>query len=140
MHSTDDKRQQFIRSALTAAGDEAAAEVGGLALRRWHQLAARLVPLVGEGGFSALYVRALRQVGAAYSWLSIEPADKSEKLLAALGGDLAANADQAAAANAALLDAFTAMLAALIGRELTNRVLVSAWNGQDEQETKEMRK
>lgn len=141
MQTTDEKRQALIRSVLPDDGVPAG-QAAELVLRAWRRLAERLIPLVGEAGFCALYGRAMRRVAGDHPCLAAGEAHRtSEALLQALGRDLVACGSEAAAVNAALLDLFIALLSTLIGGELTNRILVSAWGTEQRgSETKELRK
>jgi hypothetical protein len=105
-------------------------------LRPWLRLGGQLVPLIGETGFCALFVRAARLAGPASGWLAPDQSCRSaNQLFAGLATNLAAlDATAAAAANTALLNTFTKLLSALIGEALTTRLL-SASNGIDAPES-----
>ncbi|WP_083684761.1 hypothetical protein [Massilia putida] len=91
----------------------------------WSRLGRQLVPLIGEGGFVALFSRSARLLSPPRPWLSIDAARRtSTLLLSALEHDLAA-ADplEAAAAHEELMGTFVRQLGALIGPTLTARLL-----------------
>ena len=99
--------------------------VGMDAMQVWLRVGQRLAALIGESGFCALFVRAMRLMNARYEWLSVDPSRRSmADLLAALERDLA-HTDSAAAAIAQteLLHTFTRQLSTLIGEALTARLL-----------------
>ncbi len=111
-------------------------------LEPWSRLAQQLSPLIGTSGFCALFGRACRLAGPDLAWLAANPACKSpnavtEHLRQRLAG---VDADIAAAANAALLQTFTGLLASLIGEALTNRLLDSAAEDVHQQNTQQERK
>ncbi|HEY8605836.1 MAG TPA: hypothetical protein VIM12_01820 [Noviherbaspirillum sp.] len=141
MHTKNDKRQQLIDSAFRRASGNAAADDGVHALRRWRQLSVKLVPLVGDAGFTALYARALRLAAADQPGITVdETARTIDALFRILDQDLAAAAG-GNAANTRLIEIFTGLLAALVGDALTNSILASAWvEEQNGMETKEKRK
>ena len=94
-------------------------------IRPWSRLGRQLVPLIGEGGFVALFTRSARLLSPPRDWLSIDAARRtSALLLAALEQDLAAaDPGEAAATHDALMDTFVRQLGALIGPALTARLL-----------------
>lgn len=91
----------------------------------WRRISRQLVILIGEGGFSALFGRALRMLAPRFSWLSIDPSRRSiDALLDALERDMTlADAAEAAVANTELLRIFIKQLSTLIGEALTIRLL-----------------
>lgn len=125
MEKYDDKRPCLLDMA---PGDSTAASGAVERLvQRWYCLAEKLIPLVGERGFGALYGRALRLVLPHFGWLTASAADTSTPaLFDALRSDLAAvDSNTADAGNAALLTTFTKLLTALIGEALTHRLLAA---------------
>jgi hypothetical protein len=91
----------------------------------WSRLGRQLVPLIGEGGFVALFTRSTRLLSPPRAWLSIDAARRtSALLLAALEQDLAgADPLDAAATHEELMGTFVRQLGALIGPTLTARLL-----------------
>jgi hypothetical protein len=94
-------------------------------IRPWSRLGRQLVPLIGEGGFVALFSRSVRLLAPPREWLSVDAARRtSTLLLTALERDLAA-ADplEAEATHEELMGTFVRQLGALIGPTLTARLL-----------------
>jgi hypothetical protein len=94
-------------------------------IQPWSRLGRQLVPLIGEGGFVALFSRSVRLLAPPRAWLSIDAARRtSTLLLSALEHDLAAaDPAEAAAAHEELMGTFVRQLGALIGPALTARLL-----------------
>ncbi|WP_229413073.1 hypothetical protein [Massilia alkalitolerans] len=94
----------------------------------WRRIARHLCPLIGESGFCALFGRAVHVIGPDHAWLAPQqPCRAPEQLFTSLEERMAlVDAERAAAANEALLQTFTQLLAALIGERLTQRLLESA--------------
>lgn len=141
MDKNDEKRRQLL-AEMTAG--ESPAHPGPLdaLLQPWRRLARHLSPLVGESGFSALYGRSLRLAQPEHGWLvggaTPKTIDGTLTDLAKRFGE--AGAQQAQAANVALLDTFTKLLADLIGEALTIRLLHSAVQDQGEQKNAQEQK
>jgi hypothetical protein len=97
-------------------------------LQPWRRIAQHLCPLIGESGFCALFGRAVHVIGPDHAWLAPQqPCRAPAQLFASLEERMAlVDAERAAAANEALLQTFTQLLAALIGERLTQRLLESA--------------
>jgi hypothetical protein len=116
------------RAQPTAAGtksDAARPDHVAALTRPWSRLGRQLVPLIGEGGFVALFNRSARLLAPPRAWLSIDASRRtSALLLAALEQDLAAaDPGEAAATHEALMNTFVRQLGALIGPALTARLL-----------------
>lgn len=122
------QRQQFIVGLLPQQPEN----IVDAAMCDWEQLAAEIVSIVGEIGFTSLYERALHMTQPTFPW--ILPASSStqwdqhrrrylelEKLLAGQTPEIAA------AAHSLLLTSFTDILASLIGEQLTLNILQAAW-------------
>jgi hypothetical protein len=135
MDNHDDKRQQLLLDTLISKGAASPPESTEQLLHPWHRLAGHLRPLIGESGFCALFVRAIRLTVAQFEWLAAsQPGKTIERALAGLGGAFGAvDAGAARAANGVLLNTFTKLLSNLIGEALTFRILDSASNGEVEQ-------
>lgn len=123
MEKYDDKRPTLLDMAISESAPGAVERL----LQRWHWLAEKLTPLVGERGFCALYGRAVRLVLPSFGWLTAsQPCTSITSLLETLRGDLSSvDGITAAAGNTALFTTFTKLLTALIGEALTNRLLAS---------------
>lgn len=108
----------------------------------WLRLGEQLTPLIGESGFCALFGRALRLTNARFEWLDrCDPSRPLGDLFASLTKTLdEAGPEHAGAANAALLDTFTAQLRTLIGEALTKQLLHVATEGGDGQKHEQEQK
>ena len=104
-------------------------------VRPWLRLGEQLTPLIGESGFCALFGRALRLTNTRFEFLGrCDPSRPVEDLFASLTRTLnELGPEQAALANAALLDTFTTLLGTLIGEALTKQLLHVAITGADGQ-------
>ena len=119
-----------MRTLETAAADGAdARQIADIAVATWRAIDAALSPVIGPRGSAALYKRSLHLARADYPWLAaayegaVHPGD-----FAALHTALAQrDAPGAAAAQDAVLKIFHDLLADLIGRSLTQRLLQSVW-------------
>lgn len=96
----------------------------------WTAIDGALSPVIGARGNGALYKRSLHLARAQHPWLAaayegaVQPGDYSA-LRAALAQQTAADATRA---QEALLRIFNDLLADLIGRSLTSRLLQAAWS------------
>jgi hypothetical protein len=95
------------------------------ALATWHGLATALAPIVGAGGFAALYQRSVQRVVPTCPWLAaladgeaaaFDPGELQTALLQQ-------SATQGSAAMAALLVEFDALLHQLIGPALAQDLM-----------------
>ncbi len=118
------------RTLVHGAGD--APDSGAIAdatLSTWHQVAVRLVPVIGARGVDALFNRSLHVTSKTYPWLAVDGQDENVAML--LSGLRARIETQqlidAVEACHALLVNFTELLASLIGDSLTKRLLISVW-------------
>ena len=111
------------------------APTAGALVQPWRRLGEQLTPLIGESGFCALFGRAQRIAGVRAELLAQCVAAKPlASLFASLTGILnEIGPANAAAANTALLDTFTSLLAELIGEALTKQLLHVASAGADGQ-------
>jgi hypothetical protein len=104
-------------------------KVADAAINLWEQMATQIISIVGEDGFSSLYVRSVFLAQPTFPWLassSLSPQtdQRFAELKTSLEGQMPV---QAREANSLLLLTFTGILAALIGEPLTARILRSAW-------------
>ena len=102
-----------------------ASAVAEAALGTWHQVAARLAPVIGARGVDILFGRALHLTSAAFPWLAIawDHGDRAT-LFTLLKSRLAGHeAAAAVAASNALFATFIQLLTALIGVSLTDTLL-----------------
>ena len=132
MSKTDSgTRHEAIRSALARAAGRApsATSIAAATVDAWHQIAARLEPVIGAGGVEVLLVRALHLTGRNFPWLD-DAVDHGAgaALLAGLNARLAERTpDDAAQASQQILTTFNDLLATLIGESLTERLLGPVW-------------
>jgi hypothetical protein len=123
------RRIQATIADLAAVTTDAE-RIAAVAASTWHEIHEVLSPVIGPGGVAALYQRALYMTRPAYPSLALAQEDPLR------AGDFAAlrlalaeqTAEQIAAANGALLDAFCDLLGNLIGISLTERLLRSVRN------------
>lgn len=125
METSDTLRHQMVRDLMT----QHAEKVVDAEIELWEQIAIQIISIVGEGGFNSLYARSAFLTRATFPWLetgltSPQAAQRFAGLKLSLDGQTPA---QASAANRLLLITFTDILASLIGEQLTNRILRTAW-------------
>lgn len=125
MDTSDLLRHQIIKS-LTAQHTD---DVADAAVMLWEQMATQIISIVGEGGFNSLYARSVFLTRTTFPWLAagaLPP--QAEQRFAGLKTSLEGKTlAEACAASSLLLLTFTDILAALIGEQLTTRILRSAW-------------
>lgn len=95
----------------------------------WESMAAQIILIVGESGFISLYERTLSLLQPTFPWLiansqSAQTENRFSELLIILERQ---SPEQARTANNQLLITFTDILASLIGEDLTNHILQTAW-------------
>jgi hypothetical protein len=106
----------------------------------WTRIDAALTPIIGARGVNALFKRSVSLVGDHHPWLQTAYAvARNPKVFSVLSATLSQqSALSAAEVNGELLQAFFELLANLIGRPLTERLLQPALekfsNGDDVQE------
>ena len=123
------RRIQATIADLAAVTTDAE-RIAAVTASTWREIHAVLSPVIGPGGVAALYQRALYVTRPAYPSLTLAHEDPLR------AGDFAAlqlvlaeqTAEQIAAANGALLEAFCDLLGNLIGISLTERLLRSVRN------------
>jgi hypothetical protein len=112
------------------AGGSDSQGVAEAAVAVWTAIDGALSPVIGVRGNAALYKRSLHLARAQYPWLAaayegaVQPGDYSA-LRTTLAQQTATDASQA---HDALLRIFNDLLADLIGRSLTKRLLQAAWS------------
>lgn len=119
-----------------------AVEIAEMVVSTCQALEAVLTPVIGQRGFAALYRRSLHLAAARQPWLECSGAGivPAAMDLAALKSTLTGQPrHDAAAGGGALLEAFDGLLASLIGRSLTQRLVSPVWensfNGSRGQDT-----
>jgi hypothetical protein len=125
MDMSSQLRHQLIESLATPPTDKGA----DAAMRLWEQMSAKIISIVGEGGFHSLYARSLFIARARFPWLAAdELPTQTDQLFAQLKKCFESQTPvQASAANSLLLITFTDILSSLIGEALTTSILRSAW-------------
>jgi hypothetical protein len=90
-----------------------------------REIEAALHPIIGRGGFDALYTRAVSLAGLAHPWLTGArgPASTPVNRVALRSVLAQQTSDEAAAGGVALLQTFDDVLTTLIGRSLTEQLL-----------------
>lgn len=100
-----------------------------MAIDLWEQLAAKLISIIGNGGFQSLYARSIYLTNTRFPWLarsesSSDADSRFASLKASLDGRELAEASEA---SIALLITCIDILTLLIGDPLTTSILRSAW-------------
>lgn len=106
-----------------------AAQAADAMVATCQKIDAALIPIIGHRGVAALYGRSLHLVAATHPWLAAAHAGVEAPMdLAVLKSVLARQSGAGAAAGGrALVRTFLDLLATLIGRSLTERLLLSVW-------------
>lgn len=99
------------------------------AIKLWELMATEIISIVGESGFNSLYSRSIFLTQSTFPWVT---ASTKSPLTDQRFAELKMNFEgqtpaQAIEANRLLLITFTDILASLIGEQLTNTILRSAW-------------
>jgi len=110
-------------------------------IKPWLRLGEQLTPLIGDSGFCVLFGRAVRLTSVQFGGLQgCEPSKPTSHLFASLTRTLnELGPEQAALANAALLDTFTTLLGSLIGEALTRQLLQDAMGGDGQKHVQEQK-
>jgi hypothetical protein len=127
MHRVADRFQAALRERAAQGAD--AARIAEMAVATWRNVDIALSPIIGNGGVTALYRRSVYLTVRAYPWMAEvtvgdRPLDGLDTLQTALSRQTGV---VAAAANCALLQTFCDLLSGLIGAQLTEHLLQSAW-------------
>lgn len=111
------------------SADASAGQVADAIATVWLEIDQALNPIIGHRGVAALYNRSLKLAAPAHPWLTIGLHDALAAVdLPALKATLSQQAAaEGAAGGIALLHAFHALLASLVGESLTERLLRSVW-------------
>lgn len=125
MDTSDLLRHQLIKSLIPQHTET----VSDAAVLLWEQMATKIIAIIGDGGFNALYARSVFLTQTTFSWLAAcALAPHADYRFAELKKSLEGQAPaQASAANSLLLITFTDILVSLIGDQLTSNILHSAW-------------
>lgn len=126
-------RKAIRRTLAQRAGDASdASAVAEATFIIWHEVAARIIPVIGVGGADILFNRSLHLTCTAFPWLTIVGDHRdSAALLANIKARLAGSETETATeASYALLVTFVELLSTLIGESLTGRLLSPVWADQ----------
>lgn len=100
--------------------------IAATAIRNWGVVQSRLAPIIGEDGFRALFARSLHRARIEHSWLACE-AVQADNPFSMLKASLESQTtERAAEGSHALMAHFIELLSALIGEELTGRLMGTA--------------
>jgi len=131
MQNAAELRKQWIEKVVL----QHPALVDVAATQLWEALAIRLVALIGEGGFLALYRRSVYITRSRFAWLALPaPQAGRQQIFSALCSDLHTQlqspqgSEQAPTASVALFHNFSDILAGLIGEAMTLDLLQAAWS------------
>lgn len=110
-------------------------------LQPWLRLGEQLTPLIGDSGFCVLFGRAVRLASSRFGGLEgCDPSKPTAHLFASLTRTLnELGPEQAAQANATLLETFTTLLGTLIGEALTKQLLHDAMGGDGQKHEQEQK-
>jgi hypothetical protein len=123
------KHDLALKQLIMGLNNPDAEKMVDTAIERWEQMAAQIISIIGEGGFTSLYARSVHLTQSTFPWLlaaNFPPVanQRFADLKASLQGQTTALANEA---NQLLLITFTGILASLIGAHLTTRILHLAW-------------
>lgn len=129
METSDLLRCRIIESLIPRPTEQ----VVDAAISLWEKLAAEIISIIGEGGFTSLYARSVFLAQSSFPWLAASLlAPQTDYRFAQLRISLAEQTPaHAGEANRLLLTTFTDILASLIGESLTASILRSAWGNDD---------
>jgi hypothetical protein len=104
--------------------------VPDVAIKLWERMKIKIISVIGEGGFNALYARSLYLSGQKFPLFSSDSQSpqndiRFKQLKTSFEG---LSPEQVSEANSLLLITFTDILASLIGEQLTTLILHSAWD------------
>lgn len=125
MEPSDLSRHQLIENLMAKKNGK----LVDSAIILWEKLATQVISIVGEEGFCSLYARSVFLAQSTLSWCVVSPQlSQGEYRFAELKINLESQTSaQVIAVNSLLLITFTDILASLIGEQMTNNILRSAW-------------
>lgn len=125
MQTSDLLRHQIIKSLITPHTEKYAAA----SISVWEQMSIQVISIVGVGGFNSLYARSIFLTQKSFPWLADCPLSaKAGQCFVELEKCFEGQtAERSIAANNFLLITFTDIMASIIGDQLTNNILHSAW-------------
>jgi hypothetical protein len=123
------QRRQLIRQRLARASGSDSKAAAEIAAQTWREMVSQIVPIIGDEGVRALYVRAVHLTKSAFPWLDGAPKlDSNQPPFAEVYPRLKElRSVEIAELTSALLITFTELLATLIGDDLTSRLTSPAW-------------
>jgi hypothetical protein len=126
-HQDRDWTAALLEDAASAGSSSE--ELAALVVKAFGGIDQALSPIVGPRGLAALYKRSLHLARPAHPWLPAvaEHAESTIDTAALTAALTQRTAAEAASAGAQLLDTFRALLSALIGESLTDRLLGPVW-------------
>ena len=118
-------RQNIIKNCIAMHPEN----VVDAAIKLWEQMATEIISIVGESGFNSLYSRSIFLTQSTFPWVAASTKSPlTDQRFAELKMNFEGQTpEQAIEANSLLLITFTDILASLIGEQLTNTILRSAW-------------
>ncbi len=117
-------RHQIIKARMAPHTEK----VADAAILLWEQMATKIILIVGEGGFNAIYARSVYLAQPTFPWLAASARPPADHRFVELKINFADQTPaEVSAANCLLLITFTNILASLIGENLTASILRSAW-------------
>lgn len=125
--STEQRHQLIARAVSHGPAGAADTSVAAISALRWRQLARQLCPIIGDGGFMALYLRSLHVARNQHNCLPQHDAIPVDAAFAALEQALRECPAAASSASMALLCTLIDTLISLIGELLTTSILREAW-------------
>jgi hypothetical protein len=125
MQTSDQLRHQIIKNLIPPHS----AKTANALVLVWEQLSTQIISIVGIGGFNSLYARSIYLSQQSFPWLedcilSAQSGHRFVDLKKCLEGQ---TAEHAIAANNLLLITLTDIMASIIGDQLTNNILHTAW-------------
>ena len=122
--TSDLLRQQIVKRRMAQPTEDVADAVINL----WEHLATQIIPIIGEGGFNAIYARSVFLTQSTFPWLAADSlSPQTDHRFAELKISLEGRPpEQTNAGNSLLFITFTDILASLIGEQLTSLILRSA--------------
>ena len=124
-----DKLTAQLQEQLHACVAQTPAEAIDFTIGLWEDLAARLIPVIGDDGFRSLLQRSLHLTSKIFPWLAMDLRawDHSARFSGLRANLHCRSPGEAAAAGLALLTTFVETLVALLGVPVVSNILRSAW-------------
>ncbi len=125
MQTSDLLRHQIIKSLIAPHSEK----VADASILVWEKLSTQVISIIGVGGFNSLYARSIYLSQQSFPWLedcalSAQNGQRFVDLKKCLEGQ---TPEHAIAASNLLLITLTGIMASIIGDQLTNNILHTAW-------------